>query len=142
MRKVFLFIFYIVATVVIGKEFHPFSRFPMYSTFPNYSYSFYLHNERGELVPFTKYFSAKKSGNVSHQYFSFFDFKGYNSGFGTEDSIQLNEAGKELMHEIVISHRLRAFDFDSLLLFRRCYYLQKGTICYNDKLLYEQVAEP
>ena len=142
MRKVFLLIFYVVASIIIGKEFHPFSRFPMYSTFPSYSYSFYLNNERGDLVPFTNYFSVKKAWNVSHQYFSFFDFRGYNSGFGVEDSNQLGEAGKDLMHEILMSPKLVPFDFDTLILFRRCYCLKNGTINYTDKLLYEQAVKP
>ena len=143
MRRYLLFVFYVVICVWIGKDFHPFSMFPMYNSFPNYSYAFYLKNERGELVPFRKNLSAgKNAGAMAHQYASFYNFHHYNAGFGEESKTSLNEAGKELMGTLLQGESGRNFNFDTLFLYRRYYRLSNDSINYRDDLVYEQAVKP
>jgi hypothetical protein len=141
MRKYFLLIIYIVVCTLIGKEFHPFSQFPMYSSFPNYSYTFSLKNERGELVPFRKHFTSLNSGFIAHRYSTFFNHHGYLTGCGLEDSLHLNQAGKELMGMILQDRLTHPFDFDTLYLCRRYYYLKDNVINYQDDLMYAQAVK-
>ena len=57
--------------VLLFNETHPFSRFPMYSNFPNWSYSFYLTDEANEIIPFS---SLETTGSsVGHLYGSVSD---------------------------------------------------------------------
>ena len=143
MRRYLLLIFYVVISLLIGKDFHPFSLFPMYNSFPNYSYVFYLKNERGEIVPYTQRFTlAKNAGSVAHQYSSFFNFHHYRSGFGEEDSVHLKEAGKELMGMLLQGENTSKFGFDTLMLYRRYYRLHNDSLNYQDDLIYEQAVKP
>ena len=143
MQKYYLFILYVAISLLIGKDFHPFSQFPMYNSFPNYSYVFYLTNERGNIVPFRKSFSlGKGAGTVAHKFNAFFEYHNYKTGYGEEDSTQLKQAGKELMDMLLQGENTGKFDFDTLRLFRRYYRLEQDTITYRDNLMYEQAIKP
>ena len=142
MRKYFLLVFYVVVSLLIGREFHPFSLFPMYNSFPNYSYAFFLKNEKGELVPFRSNFSrAKNAGGVAHQYASFFNFHHYEDGFSAEDSAHVKEAGQALMASILQGENISHFSFDTLRLYRRDYHLNNNQINYQDDLIHEQALQ-
>ena len=145
MKSYTLLLFYLVASLLIGKEFHPFSRFPMYNSFPNWSYVFYLKNEKNELVCYRRDLAdgdKKNAGAVAHMFSSLFDYKGYNYGDGLEDSIQLRSAGKDLMTMILKNEDPNRFKFDTLKLYKRYYHLQKGQIVYRDDLMYAQAVRP
>jgi len=139
MRKYLLLIFYVVASTLIGKEFHPFSQFPMYNSFPNYSYVLFLKNEKGDIIPFGKYFPRQKyAGQVAHVFYSYFTYHGYSCGYGKEDPVHLHQAGKEITEMLLKDEDPRKFDFDTLNLYRRFYYLADDRINYRDDLIYEQ----
>jgi hypothetical protein len=143
MSRYFLLVFYVAVSLLLSKEFHPFARFPMYSSFPNYSYAFYLKDESGNLLPFRKGFKEPKdAGHVAHQYNAFFEYHQYNSGFGEEDTVHLKEAGKELMGRILQGENAAKLNFKTVSLYRRFYHLQNDSIIYRDDLLYEQVIKP
>jgi hypothetical protein len=48
-------------------EVHPFTLVPMYNSFPNYGYAFYITDEHNKVLPIKKYFSYQ-SGNLGHYY--------------------------------------------------------------------------
>ena len=142
MRKYFLLVIYVVVSLLIGKEFHPFSLFPMYNSFPNYSYAFLLKNEKRELVPYRKTFSkGKNAGGMAHQYSAFFDYHHYQGGFGHENSIYIKDAGKELMTKLLQDENTSDFSFDTLRLYKRYYHLDNDSISYRDDLMYEQAIK-
>ena len=142
MRRYFLLVFYVVASTLIGKEFHPFSQFPMYSSFPNYSYVLFLKNERDDVIPFEKYFSREKQvGQIVHVFYSYFNYHNYNCGFGKEDPAHLKGAGKEIMGLILKDEDTDKFNFDTLRLYRRYYYLTGDKINYRDDLIYAQAIK-
>jgi hypothetical protein len=143
MSRYFLLIFYLVVSLLLSKEFHPFARFTMYNSFPNYSYAFFLKDEKGNLLPFGKSFAEQKdAGQVAHQFHAFFDYHQYNSGFGEEDTAHLKEAGKELIGRILQGENTAKLDFKIVSLYRRFYHVENDSIIYRDDLLYEQVIKP
>jgi hypothetical protein len=143
MRKYFLLIFYVVISLLIGKDFHPFSMFPMYNSFPNYSYVFYLKNEKDSMVPFfPNFLRGKNAGALAHQYGSFFSYHHYVAGFGQENRSNLNEAGKDLMETLLQGEPRAKFGFDTLFLYKRYYHLDHDSINYRDDLIYEQAVKP
>ena len=143
MKKYSLLIGYVLISLVLKNEFHPFSKFPMYNSFPNWGYVFFLRNENDELIPFSKNFSRNKNaGYIAHTYYSFFNHKGYYCGWGKEDSIHNKEAGKELLTMILKDENYSKFDFDSIKLYRRMYYLDNGQLTHKDLILYEEALKP
>lgn len=145
MKNYALLLFYVAASLLIGKEFHPFSRFPMYNSFPNWSYVFYLKNEKDEMVFYRKEFTRgkqKNAGAVAHAFYSSFNFHNYRYGYGKEDNLQLSATGKELMAMILAGEDTTHLKYDSLKLYRRFYYLQNEQLTYRDDMIYEQVVKP
>jgi len=127
--------------LLIGKEFHPFSLFPMYNSFPNYGYAFYLKNEHNEMVPFSKNFSPdKNAGYIAHTYASFFNYNGFKSGFGIESPEHLRLVGNELMDAILKD--VNNLPFDTLKLYRRNYFIEKEKLTYKDDLIHERRIKP
>ena len=143
MRKYFLLVFYVAVSLLIGKEFHPFARFNMYSSFPNYSYAFYLKNERGQLVPYrTGIDIHQDAGAVAHRFYAFFDYHHWPCAFGNEDTAHLHQAGKELMGMILQGADTGKMNYKTLSLYRRYYHLENDSIVYRDDLMYEQTVKP
>lgn len=138
-KKYFLFVGYVVLALLIRQEFHPFSCFPMYNHFPNWAYSFYLQNERGEMVPFKKYFSANKGAGVTaHNFYSLFNHHNWMYGYGKEDTLQMQQAGKELLATIIKNEPVEQIGCDTLALYRRYYYLDNNQLKYRDDLMYAE----
>ncbi len=139
MSKYLLLIFYVLISILIGKEFHPFSTFPMYNSFPNYGYVFFLKNEKGEIVTFGRNFSkSKNAGYIAHTFYSLCEHYGFNYGFGKENSEDLKKAGKEMLEMILYNEDEERFNFDSLKLYRRFYFLENKKLKYRDDLMYGQ----
>jgi hypothetical protein len=138
-----IFIAYVLICLVIGTEFHPFSNFPMYSSFPNSAYVFFLKNEQDKIVPLHQYFNqAKNTGYLAHIFYSSFKYHRYVNASDYDNPVYLKTAGKEMMHVILKDENTTALDFDSLKLYRRNYYLKSDSIKYQDVLIYEQGIKP
>lgn len=139
MRKYFLFAAYVFLALLVRQEFHPFSRFPMYNSFPNWGYVFFLKNERGETVPYEKHFSInKRAGYVAHTFYTLFSHHGFYYSDGKEKPEHMEAGGKELLNMIVKDEPTGSFNFDSLGLYRRFYFLQEDTLTFRDDLMYAQ----
>jgi hypothetical protein len=96
MRKYFLLIIYVSVSLLISKEFHPFAKFTMYNSFPNYSYAFYLKDEKGNLIPFrTGIEKHKDAGAIAHKFYAYYVYHNWQYPFGPEDTTHLHLAGKE-----------------------------------------------
>jgi hypothetical protein len=142
MRKYILLIGYIIISLIAANEFHPFSKFPMYNSFPNWGYVFHLKNENDESVYYSPNFSHNKNaGYIAHTYYSFFNHHNYYCGSGKEEPAHLKEAGRELMNMILKDEDVSKFHFDSLILYRRFYYLENEQLTYKDDLMYEQAVK-
>lgn len=130
---------YVFLALLIRCEFHPFSLFPMYNSFPNWGYVFYVENERGEVVPFRTKFSVNKdAGNVAHNFYTYSNLHQLDYGYGVESPSHLKNAGKEMMAMIIKNEPLDKLDFDTLKLYRRYYFLENDDIKHKDDLMYVQ----
>lgn len=142
MKKYFLFGAYLLLSLVIG-EFHPLSRFPMYNSFPNYAYVFYLNDEKAQLVPYLKYFDFSKNASyVAFDFYSFFNYNNYPLGYGNENPIHLKKAGESLTNMILEQKGALPYDFDTLKIYRRNYFIKDNHIQYNDHMMYEKALHP
>ncbi|MBL7793992.1 MAG: hypothetical protein JNK77_16815 [Saprospiraceae bacterium] len=138
MKKYFLFGAYLILSLVIG-EFHPFSRLPMYNSFPNYAYIFYLSDENERLIPYLKYFDYSKNASyIAFFFYSICTQHNYPYGTDQEDPDHLEKTGKEIMDIILKNEDTTPFDFDTLKLYRKNYYIHNNQIRYTDYLMYEK----
>lgn len=138
-KRYFIFVGYVFLVLLIRREFHPFSRFPMYDRFPNWGYVFYVLNERNEIVPYKKKFSINKdAGNVAHNFYTYSNQHHLDYGNGIESEQHLKDAGKEMMAMIIKNEPLDKLNCDTLKLYRRYYFLENDEIKYKDDLMYAQ----
>ena len=75
-------------------EVYPFSFYPMYNEFPNWSYSFYFTDDKQNIIQL-------KNGNyngISHQYAAVASSKGISYGNAAESEEELLIIGKELIY--------------------------------------------
>lgn len=145
MKRYFIFLFYVAVSLMIGREFHPFSTFPMYDSFPNWGYVFFLKNEKGEVIPYGKNLrdgKTKNAGYVGHTFYSYMQQNHFTYGDGKEDSSQLHSVGRTLMEMILQGESNESFKFDTLRLYRRYYYLRNEQLDYRDDMIYEQALRP
>jgi hypothetical protein len=136
--SVFLFIIYVSLSLLLP-EFHPFSRYPMYDSFPNYAYSFYVADTKGKIIPFRKNFKTQ-ADEISHMYCEVFDEHNFNRGFGIESDNQLSIVGKELL-AYIIQARSKSLVSDSISLHRVHYEFREGKIMKHDKQLFKSKVE-
>ena len=143
--KFFLFTAYLAVSLFIGYECHPFSTFPMYNSFPNYAYVFFLKNERNETVYYGLNVAngrKKNAGYVAHVYYSFFNHHHYNVGMGREKPEHLAQAGAQMMDMIMDGENFSTKNFDTLKLYRRYYFLAHNRLKFRDDLMYEKNVRP
>ena len=133
--KIYSFIFFLLYVALSWwlPEFHPFSRYPMYSSFPNYAYSFYVSDSTGQLLPYKNFFSVRAS-EVSPQYCEVFDNHGWVRGLGRETDSQLQTCGAELMANLIRAKK-EALPASTIQLHRLYYRFDKDSIhCYATQL--------
>lgn len=132
MKKYFLFLSYVVICVLIP-EIHPFSKYPMYSSFPNYSYSFYVADKNDSLIPFHDNFKIR-ANEIAHTYYEICSNHNFKCGFGAETDSQLSVVGCEMLDHI-IKLRKSTLVADSISLHRIYYLFEGGKIKSYDKQL-------
>jgi hypothetical protein len=112
-----------ISGMLFFREIHPFSRFPMYSSFPNWAYSFYLTNESDEVIPFSTI--NTDGGAIGHLYGSVSDEFNIPYGEFMESKEELNKIGDRILNIILHSEELNA---KKLKLYRKAFYYQNDTI--------------
>ena len=109
--------------VLLFNETHPFSRFLMYSNFPNWSYSFYLTDEANEIIPFS---SLETTGSsVGHLYGSVSDELNIPYGSFRESEEELQQIGDRMMFVLLESNELK---YKYINLYRKGFYYQNDSI--------------
>jgi hypothetical protein len=145
MKRYFIFILYVTISLIVGREFHPFSTFPMYNSFPNWGYVFFMKNEKGDMIPYGPSLSdgqKKNAGYVGHTFYSYMEQKSYPFGDGKEDPAHLHNAGEALMKMILLGEDPQKIKADTIKIYRRYYYLKNETMQYRDDMIYEQAIRP
>ena len=129
-------LFYMFFSLIIG-ETHPFSCFPMYSSFPNWSYAFYLADENDKLIPAEQFQTT--GGKMGHTYYSVCSSKKILYGNGMESDKELQTIGKEMMDLIVLNNK--SAKYSNIALHRIYFYYQNDTIKQQNKIIYERNFE-
>lgn len=130
--SIFLFSGYLLLSLLLP-EFHPFSRYPMYNSFPNYSYVFGVKDEAGNPVPLKKYFNTNADG-WAHLYFIINERKGFDCGNGVETDEELRIVGHEMLISLLATVK-GPLPFDSISVNRVYRYFKDGIIVTDEKQL-------
>lgn len=125
---------YLLLSLFIGEQ-HPFTRVPMYSSFPNYAYSFYLSDSANNLLPLATYYHLADD-ELSHHYSSICEGKKNPYGNQIETAEQLQSVGK-LMFEKLKPYQYASLSTEKMRLHRVCYYLSENKIRQTDIVLFE-----
>lgn len=125
---------YVVASLCIN-EFHPFSRYPMYNQFPNWSYAFYLTDEDNKLIPAQKLNIT--GGGIGHLYYSIAQHKKIKVGYGMEEKKDLAILGNAMINEL-LKRNPKQTEFKKLKLYREYFYYCGDSIINTKTLMYEQ----
>ena len=130
MKSYALAIVYILISLFVG-ECHPFTRVPMYNSFPNYAYAFYLADSTDKPAFFYKYISS----DLSHQYFSIAQRLNIRNGHQVETSEELTRIGK-IMMENIINNDSKNFPKGRMELRRVAFAFEGDSIVKKDLILY------
>lgn len=128
---------YLILSLLIG-EFHPFSNFPMYNNFPNWSYVFYLQDENGNLFP--SRLLKIDGGQLGHLYASTAQDKNISYGNGMESKQELTLIGNSILTQVFSLHKPPK-GVKKISLLRDYYFFQNQTVNKKTTLMYEMVLE-
>jgi len=131
----FLFSFSVFFSLLLG-EFHPFSKFSMHDSIPNWSYVFEIKNEKNEILFFKRDFRTYNACNASSLYNSI--AKKYNLSTGEEKESKeiLEIIGKEMMQKMK-SDLKKPTSFSILKLYRKNYFISNDSLKESQILIYE-----
>jgi len=122
-------VFYVLGFLLL-RETHPFSRFPMYSSFPNWSYCFYLTNEDNKIISFSNF--ELDGGSVGHLYGSVSQELNIPYGEFMESNIELQKIGNRMMEIMMESKSVKN---QKLKLYRKAFYYEKDSILAKSDLM-------
>lgn len=130
MKRAVLFLSYVIVSWFSGKEFHPFSRYPMYDSFPNYSYSFYVADSSGKLIPYRTNFKTQ-ANEMGHMYSEICEGQHIAHGMGRETPSQLNAVGCEML-TFLKKARKETLRKNTISIHRVYYSFKNGVIVKED----------
>jgi len=125
---------YLFLSLLFG-EHHPFTLVPMYNSFPNYAYSFYLADSTNRLLPLAQYYSLADD-ELSHHYSSICQVQNIAFGNQCESPDQLQKIGSAMFAKLK-HYRYAELPARKIQLHRVCYFLQADTIAQNDLVMFE-----
>ena len=128
---------YLLLCLLIG-EVHPFSLLPMYNSFPNWAYAFYVSDKQDNLLPNNKYF-AIPAMDLAHNYYAICEDQKINTGYEMETKEELNKAGEIMMQKLLAKHSA-SLTADTLQLHRICYSFQGGCVVTHNTIMYERAS--
>jgi hypothetical protein len=132
---------YIILLVYFGfsfllKETHPFSRFPMYNQFPNWSYVFYLSDEYKNLIPSKTNFNIT-GGWIGHTFYALCHDKGIKYGDNTESKEDLAFIGEKMFNQITQNNKILLKELSTIHLHKISFYIENDSIIKKDEVIYE-----
>lgn len=135
LQNVLVGVVYVVLSLLIGEQ-HPFTLVPMYSNLPNYAYSFYLSDDKGQILPFAKYFKCADD-YPAHTYNAICEDKKISYGNGLETEEQLAEIGKQMIAELK-EHQYALLPKGQVQLHRINYFMENDSLKEVDSKMYEE----
>lgn len=132
-----VFLLYLLGGLIIG-EYHPFSSFPMYNNFPNWSYVFYYVDENNMLIPCNKL--KINGGNLGHLYATIAEYNKIPTGNGTETPEQLKLIGNQITQQI-LNQNGEPIPYKKIKLVRIYYHFSNNQIVSERTYMYEKSLE-
>ena len=133
-RRVLLLLIYVLGVLALG-ETHPFSQYPMYNSFPNWSYVFFFTDKNQNLIPCNHI--GTTGGELAHKFYSIMENSGYSYGYEQEDPNHLKEVGAIIVDQLdfkaVINNNIPE---DSAHLVRICYKFKGDSIKSSKQIIY------
>ncbi len=129
---------YLIGVLSFG-EAHPFSKFPMYSSFANWSYVFYITDFNDSLIPCKKLNTT--GGKLGHNFYAICNKKNIEYGDGMESNADLKKVGFEMMQLILNKPQNSQIRTKKIKLWRTYYYLKNDSMLQKNKLMYESNME-
>ncbi|CAN5165043.1 hypothetical protein BH09BAC1_BH09BAC1_20060 [soil metagenome] len=119
-------------------ELHPFSQFPMYNSFPEWSYVFYIKTHEGRVVsPLLEMKSNSKA--VAHVYYSACQKYGVAYGMNLETPLQMKMIADEILSSLVMANP--NFQGDTLYFYKKQFYLVNKEIREKETLMTQMYVE-
>jgi hypothetical protein len=109
----------------------------MYSSFPNWSYAFYLADKNNKLIPAKEFHTT--GGYIGHSYYAVCESKKINYGNGVESNKELQTIGKKMMDLIMLNNNSKLHG--KVALHRIYFFYQNDTIKQQNKIIYERNFE-
>ncbi|MEM7104570.1 MAG: hypothetical protein AAF502_15645 [Bacteroidota bacterium] len=97
LQKSSITLIFVLSSLTIG-DFHPFARFNMYSSFPNWAYFFYITDQNEEVIPLQEYFNTF-SGELSHDFSAYCNFNSIMMGIDLPPT-QNKSIGDKMLHNL------------------------------------------
>lgn len=129
---------YLIGVLIFG-EAHPFSKFPMYSSFANWAYVFYVTDFNDSLIPCKKLNTT--GGKLGHNFYAICNKKNIEYGDGMESNADLKKVGSEMMQLLLKKPENSKKSKEKLKLWRTYYYLKNDSMLQKNKLMYESNME-
>ena len=132
LKNSFLLLGYTALALWIG-EVHPFTLVPMYNQFPNWSYAYYLTNEKQEMIPIKKHFNYH-GGSLSHLFCSIAQEKNIAYGNRIESDSELAVIGTRMLMQLqpLVKKEISGRE---LHIHRKTFFIQQGRISSQDQVL-------
>jgi hypothetical protein len=129
---------YIIGVIVFG-ETHPFSLFPMYNSFTNWSYVFYITDQNDSLIPCNKLRTT--GGKLGHNFYAICNKKNIGYGNGLESNLELKKIGFEMMQMVLNKPKNIKMKNEKLKLWRTFFYYKNDSIMQLNQMIYETNME-
>lgn len=132
LRHSFLLLGYTGLALWIG-EIHPFTLVPMYNQFPNWSYAYYLTNEKQEMIPIKTHFNYH-AGSLSHLFCGIAAEKKIAYGNMMESEEDLAVIGTRMLFQLKPFLK-KDFTGEQIQIHRKTFFIQHEQISSRDQIL-------
>jgi hypothetical protein len=131
-RLYYIAICYLLISLLVG-EFNPFTRVPMYNSFPNYAYTFYITDAYGKNLCATN--EHLNSGNLSHIYCSIVSKYNLFYGFRKETKQEMNLVAGEMFNNFKNDSKVK-LPKGLIFLRRISFSIENEKLCKQNDLIY------
>lgn len=124
------FLVFLLGSLLLAEQ-YPFTRFPMYNSFPNYSYVFYLSDLNNQPIPLSEV--EMGGGELAHNYFAIANARHFPNGKNLETTQHLRQIGYEMA--IIIRQKKPNFKVP-FQIHRLYFYKSKNQLKRQDRVIY------
>ncbi len=126
------FYFGILLITFFVNETYPFSVYPMYNNFPNWSYTFYMEDEHHNNL---KKYMIVHHAELSHLYYTECDNQNIAHGYDLESAAALEAVGKRITDQAIHWKKLRESSVEEVRLYRIYNYIKGNKLISDTTIL-------